>query len=216
MKAYLGIDVQSRRRLSYFVCDDEGSALCSSWLALDEGQASLVDEVYRQGYKIAGVGIDAPRQLLEEPRKWYWNGRSKKWRERRDSEKGFGRHCEVIVSAHGLAKPQWTPLEERAPAWMEIGIKLYEQLEGVADTYEVFPSASYRMLQGETSLTATLDLGQLADGPKDMPDACVAAVTVREFLAGNGASVGDGDSLGEIVLPRRIKSQIQEVFEWPS
>ena len=138
------------------------------------------------------------------------------WRKRSSREKGHGRHCEVVVSAHSLANPQWSPLSERAPKWMRTGLRLFERLDSVAKTLEVFPSASYRMLQGEENLTATLDLGQLFEGPKDMIDACIAAVTVREFLAGRGCAVGGGDALGQLILPRPIREPIPEVFEWPS
>ena len=216
MKAYLGVDVQSRRKLSFFVCDDVGHVVSSRWLSADEDPTPLVDEVESRGYKIAGIGIDAPRHLLIQPRRWYWKGPKRGWRQRSGSEKGHGRHCEVVVSAHGLAKPQWSPLRDQAPEWMRTGLRLYKRLDSVAKTHEVFPSASYRMLQGEENLTATLDLGQLFRGPKDMIDACIAAVTVREFLAGRGCAVGGGDMLGQLVLPRPIREPIPEVFEWPS
>lgn len=215
MKAFLGVDVQSRRKLSYFACDGEGSVLCSRWLSVDEDHRGLVTEVSSQGFEIAGVGIDAPRHLLPGPRAWYWDGRKREWRRRRETEKGFGRHCEVVVSAHGLANPQWTPPESDAAKWLLLGTRLYKKLAPVASTYEVFPSASYRQLQGEIGLTAKVEVGQLAAGPKDMLDACIAAITVREYLAGHGVAVGGGDSLGEIILPRRIEPRIQEVFNWP-
>ena len=68
---------------------------------------------------------------------------------RRKAQKGNGRHCEIVISAHRLANPQWTPLEEDAPEWMLLGFKLYSALEGHAIVYEVFPTASYALPPGQ-------------------------------------------------------------------
>ena len=49
-----------------------------------------------------------------------------------------------------------------------------------------------------------------------MLDAWVAAATVREFVAGNGAEVGGGDGLGTIILPRPLPDPVvKEVLVWP-
>jgi len=56
------------------------------------------------------------------------------------------------------------------------------------------------------------------DGPKDLRDAVVAAVTGAEFLAGNGQEVGGGDGLGPIVFPRKLPAasdRRQVVQTWP-
>ncbi|MBN1458412.1 MAG: hypothetical protein JXA57_02675, partial [Armatimonadetes bacterium] len=52
---------------------------------------------------------------------------------------------------------------------------------------------------------------------RDMIDAVVAAMTVREFCSGRGCAVGGGDGLGTIVLPRAlpVASTSMEVFKWP-
>ena len=65
-------------------------------------------------------------------------------------------------------------------------------------------------------VAVTVDFAAFADGPKDVVDACVAAVTVREFEAGRGFAVGGGDGLGAIVLPRPPESGLDSaVLRWP-
>jgi hypothetical protein len=135
---------------------------------------------------------------------------------KRGSQKGHGRHCEIIISAHQIANPQWTPLEGEAPEWMVLGFKLYSSLEGVAKVYEVFPTASYALLQGNTNVRINGDFSACKPGPKDMLDASVAAVTVKEFVEGRGIEVGGGDGLGSIILPRPLREPvIDEVLKWP-
>ena len=160
------------------------------------------------------MGVDAPRRPLTSPRQWYWSA-SKGWRRRRPSDVGNGRHCEVVVAAHRIARPQWTPLSEAAPRWMQIGFELFAALHAAA-VYEVFPSASYAMLKSDPDCWLTIDLAEFTPGPKDMLDAFVAAFTVREFVMGRGMAVGDGDGLGAIVLPRPLSRTIPGVLTWPS
>jgi predicted nuclease with RNAse H fold len=47
-----------------------------------------------------------------------------------------------------LANPQWTPFEETAPAWMKTGFQLFKMLSIAIPVYEVFPTASYSLLEG--------------------------------------------------------------------
>jgi hypothetical protein len=70
------------------------------------------------------VGIDAPRMPLTSKRPWYWSSANRKWTPRK-AQKGYGRHCEVVISAYRLANPQWTPLEQDAPEWMKLGFKFF-------------------------------------------------------------------------------------------
>jgi hypothetical protein len=98
---------------------------------------------------------------------------------------------------------------------MELGFAIFQQLGSRYAMYEVFPSASYRMLQGDNGTTVTIRLGSLAPGAKDMLDAYIAAATLREFLQGRGCEVGGGDGLGSILLPRRIRAPLPDVFKWP-
>ena len=99
---------------------------------------------------------------------------------------------------------------------MRLGFRLYSALEGLAAVHEVFPTASYTLLKGNTQVRVEADFSGCAPGPKDMLDAWVAAATVREFAAGRGAEVGGGDGLGTIVLPRPLPQPvIAEVLRWP-
>ncbi len=102
-----------------------------------------------------------------------------------------------------------------APEWMRHGFAIFEALDGRAQTLEVFPSASYRMLSDTQELRVDMPLSGFLPGPKDMLDAVVAALTGMEFLAGRGQEVGGGDGLGTIVLPRRIAKPIDAVLRWP-
>jgi len=99
---------------------------------------------------------------------------------------------------------------------MELGFALFADLKGHALTYEVFPSASYTLFASDRSLKVELFVSDLADGPKDMLDAYVAALTVREFVQGRGQAVGGGDGKGQIVLPRPIPNEVPNVGTWPS
>jgi hypothetical protein len=101
---------------------------------------------------------------------------------------------------------------------MKLGFELFRTLlqsHPAVSVCEVFPAASYKLLAEDTSLRIGVRLAGFARGPKDMLDAYVAAATVREFIQGRGASVGGGDALGEIVLPRPLPSPIARVLTWP-
>jgi len=98
---------------------------------------------------------------------------------------------------------------------MQAGFALFAALDKRAPTYEVFPSASYTILQDDPPLRIGIRLNRFAPGPKDMLDAYVAAATVREFAQGRGCAVGGGDGLGEIILPRPLPKPIEEVLRWP-
>lgn len=211
---FCGIDIQIRRDCCYAILDDAGQLIASGWLT--GAEMAAVDLVKR--YAASGqvvVGIDAPRMALETQRKWYWNKGHRRW-DGRSVQKGWGRHCEVVVSAHRLANPQWTPLRANAPEWMRLGFRLYAALEGMATVHEVFPTASYTLLAGNREVRVEADFSACAPGPKDALDAWAAAATVREFAAGRGAEVGGGDGLGTIVLPRPLPQPvITEVLRWP-
>jgi len=97
-----------------------------------------------------------------------------------------------------------------------LGFKLYSALEGLAKVHEVFPTASYTLLQSNTDVRINADFSACKPGPKDMLDAWVAAATVREFVEGRGTEVGGGDGLGTIILPRPLPEPvIKEVLVWP-
>lgn len=189
--------------------------MSSGWFRNSEEEVvKLVREL--NGEHCVFVGIDAPRQALPSPREWYWDGGRSEWR-KRTTQRGYGRHCEIVISAHGLANPQWTPIFEKAPPWMVIGFNLYNALNRlIPSVYEVFPTASYSLLHGVTDVRISIDFSSCVGGPKDMLDAFVAAATVREFAFGRGEEVGGGDGFGTILLPRPLPVPIiKEVLLWP-
>jgi len=99
---------------------------------------------------------------------------------------------------------------------MRKGFELYKQLGTFFTTFEVFPTASYTLLQGKKNVKLQIDFSACSPGPKDMIDAFVSSVTVREFIRGKGTEVGNGDNLGYIVLPRPLSNLlVAEVLNWP-
>jgi predicted nuclease with RNAse H fold len=228
VSCFAGIDVQVRRGCTYAVLDSEGSLVDSGWSdkwsivrpsPIEQTIPVLVKviEKYAKGSpESVAVGIDAPRMPLPEKRKWYWEGKTRSWRPRKSSEAGLGRHCEVVIKAHNIGNPQWTPLVSNTKPWMDLGFKLFDALTGYPHVHEVFPSASYNMLEDNRDVSIRINFAQFVHNPKDMIDACIAAATVREFFQGRGEQVGGGDRFGTIVLPRPIASgRIEEIFSWP-
>lgn len=208
---YIGIDVQAARDCPYAVLDEDLVMRGSGWLRVAELERELGGLL--SSHPGACFGIDAPRRPLARARRWYWRGGA--WRRRAAEDRGRGRHCEVVVKSLKLANPQWTPLRRDAPGWMRHGFTIFDFLEGRAACHEVFPSASYTQLQGESRPAVRLDLAGFRPGPKDMLDAVVAAVTVHELDAGRGVEVGGGDGLGTIVLPREVPRPDSPVLTWP-
>lgn len=119
------------------------------------------------------------------------------------------------MKAHGMANPQWTPLESKAPEWMLVGFRIFAALTKAATVHEVFPTASYNMLEAAPEALLTMSFESFRPGPKDMLDAAIGALTVREFESGRGSEVGGGDGLGTIILPRPIPNPIEAVLTWP-
>jgi hypothetical protein len=218
-RLYVGVDVQSSRGCPYMVLNDDTVEIDCGWLDVDsiyEKAAQLIKLVTRlhdDGAE-AIVGIDAPRQPLNHPRQWYWRGGQ--WEARGPNEVGNGRHCEVVIKAHSLANPQWTPLACAALLWMKLGFALYTALDSICDTYEVFPSASYTLFNEVSDRHVTIIFAAFKSGPKDMLDSCVAAFTLREIVAEKGCEVGGGDALGTIVLPTGLPAEEPTgVLKWP-
>ena len=220
---HLGIDVQVRRGPSWMALDEDRRIVGSGWLeganfdTIAEGAAALVDRLREERGSSPSVGIDAPRRPRPGPREWNWDRQRRRWRPRLASELGHGRHCEVILRAAGIANPQWTPMVGRCPEWMELGFRLFERLERAAcAVHEVFPSASYQLLETAEHEPVMIDFTAFRRGPKDMIDACVAAYTVGELEAGRGVEVGS-DGLGTIVLPRPLPEDAPaELLRWPA
>ncbi len=220
--AFVGIDVQSDRASPFAVLDTRGRLIDSGW-AQGETPSEIGGYLEATVRRHAGghpgavaVGVESPSRPLPKRRSWYWNGRQKTWRRRRAGEKGWGRHSDVVVAALRLANPQWTPPLGEAPEWMRVGFAIFAALESFPRVFEVFPSASYSMLRGVHEPMVSIDFASFADGPKDMLDACVGAVTVREYVLGRGMAVGNGDGLGAIILPRPVdESPSNLVLSWP-
>jgi len=211
--AFLGIDVQCKRGCPYVVLDPDLKPYVSGWLETPEEVSGIVDEITCSVGPVA-IGIDAPRCPLHAPRDHYWNG--KKWRCRSPKDIGYGRHCEVVIAALRIANPQWTPVEDACPEWMQHGFRLFASLSGYEKVYEVFPTASYRLCAEDPGPTFSISLKGFARGVKDMIDAYVAAFTVHEYLAGRGVAVGGGDGMGEIILPRKLPAHPSILLEWPT
>ncbi|MFT5469884.1 MAG: putative nuclease with RNAse H fold [Verrucomicrobiales bacterium] len=215
---YLGIDVGVDRGCAFTALDERANMIESGWFDRDlpPGLMEFIQHAATTG-RTVHIGIDSPRCPVPEPRKWYWNGITREWRER-SREQGSGRHCEVVLKAHGLGNPQWTPLASSViPDWMKVGFDLYKQFENIDRVFvhEVYPAASYILLEGEHEPRISLDFSEFRVGPKDLLDACVAAATVREFALKRGCAVGGGDGLGPVVLPRKLKVSISQVMDWP-
>lgn len=212
---FIGVDIQTSRDCCFTLVDEGGVIIESGWLGEDESEFTHLIRKLCENHKVT-VGIDAPRKALSSPRQWYWDRSHRRWRPRDRSEKGYGRHCEVVISAHKLANPQWTPLAPNVPEWMAKGFKLFTLLESFLPVYEVFPTASYALLENVRDVQLTVDFSSCRPGPKDIIDAWVAAATVREFVKGNGSEIGGGDGLGTIILPRPLPEPIiHEVLYWP-
>jgi hypothetical protein len=43
-----------------------------------------------------------------------------------------------VISAHRLANPQWTLLEEAAPEWMKLGFKVFSVLDEIIIDHWLF------------------------------------------------------------------------------
>ncbi len=161
----------------------------------------LFIELTNNKIKRIAIGIDAPRMPIKKLRTRYFDKTKNSWDDK--SKKSFGRECEVIIKSFNLANPQWTRTDSKSPNWMKLGFKIFTALADFPFVYEVFPSASYRMLEKE-NVKYELCLNEFSGGVKDMLDASVAALTVYEFINGRGCEVGGEDGVGTIVLPRKI------------
>ncbi len=138
---------------------------------------------------------------IQKFRTRYFDKKKNLWIEK--PKKSIGRECEVMINSFRLANCQWTNTLENSPKWMQLGFKIFSELKDFTSVHEVFPSASYRMLNKE-KLKYELCLNDFVSGAKDMLDASVAALTVYELINGRGCEVGGDDGLGTIVLPRKI------------
>lgn len=219
---YMGIDVQIKNGCSYFIVDEKPEIVNSGWaqkntfLKTAHQLRSVALETSEGQLDNIAIGIDSPRMPLKYKRKYFWNQRKSAWRLKRPNEKGYGRHCEVVVKSLGIANPQWTGIDEDCPDWMKLGFMVYEVMKDFKYVFEVFPSASYNLLRKDHDLKVKINFANFSQGPKDMIDACIAAMTAYEFVHGRGSEVGGGDGLGSIILPRPlIGKPSRELLSWP-
>ncbi len=196
------------------------SCVGSGWLLGENNRQitnhlqQVITEQEKIGNGKVAIGIDAPRIGRSRPRKHYWG--SGHWRIKTQKDKGYGRHCEVVIKALNIANPQWTPLKNEAPDWMLLGFDLFEAVKDHEHVFEVFPSASYSLLGSVKQPTISLSFANFQPGPKDMLDACIGALTVHEFIIGRGSEVGDGDGMGSIILPTPLPvPDSHPVLKWP-
>jgi hypothetical protein len=200
----------------------KGICVSSGWL---EGKSiievcqrliKIFNYLNKNGMGNIAVGIDGPRSPLIAPRQYCWDRKGKHWIKRHEDDRGYGRHCEFILKSLKIANPQYTPIKGKCPSWMELGFALFSCLENRDDVFEVFPAASYSILKGLTIPKVTIDFANFSQGPKDMIDACVSAITVLEYLEGRGSEVGGGDGLGSIILPGPLPIEKNlPILQWP-
>jgi hypothetical protein len=217
---FFGVDIQVKRPCTFYVLDQRLNYVTSGLIPgedineISHNLRSLAFSLLDQHPGGVALGIDAPRKGLPAPRPWYWRGGA--WVPRSGKERGYGRHCEVVIKSLGLGNPQWTRMEDDSPPWMSLGYRLFDVLGGLAKVYEVFPSASYHMLRYAAHPPISLCLNGFSGRPKDMLDACVAAYTVQSFIQGRGTEVGGGDGLGTIILPEKLAIPASHpVLHWP-
>lgn len=205
-KYFAGIDVQISRGCCYYIVDENKTYVASGWINKNTPQSfkDLFLKISSNDPGQIAIGIDAPRMPIKKLRKRSFDKKTNSWIEN-DVEK-FGRECEVIIKSYNIANPQWTRTYKDSPDWMKLGYSIFNSLKEFPFVYEVFPSASYRMLEKE-KLKYELCLNDFVSGVKDMIDASVCAITVYEFVNGSGCEVGGEDGLGTIVLPRKLTNQ---------
>lgn len=202
VKWFVGIDVQVRRGCCYYVLDDSKNCVTNGWVKTNTGNTFREKLLALSGENrdTIAVGIDAPRMPLKTLRRQELNKITYDWIMSKKPK--VGRTCEVWIKALKLGNPQWTRTSEDSPKWMQLGFLLFESLIDFPYVYEVFPTASYKILS-ESKATYHLCLKNFFEGPKDMLDASVAAFTVYEFIKGRGYEVGGEDGLGSIILPKK-------------
>lgn len=203
VELFAGIDVQINRGCAYYVLDRDKKWVAGGWIKenIAIGFGKLFHQLSSGNNNRIAIGIDAPRMPIKKLRNRYFDKKEQYWEVR--EKLSIGRECEVVINAYRIGNCQWTNTLEKSPEWMQLGFSIFEALAGFPFVYEVFPSASYRMLDGK-NISYEINLNGFKHGVKDMLDASVSAITVMEFIRGNGCEVGGGDGLGTIVLPRKI------------
>ncbi len=202
---FVGIDVQIIRGCCFYIIDENKKYVTSGWIKenIPKSFKDLFLKISGNDQSKIAIGIDAPRMPINKLRKREFDRKNNKWLISKTEK--VGRECEVVIKSYNIANPQWTRTRKDSPAWMKLGYSIYNSLKDFPFVYEVFPSASYRMLENE-NVKYELCLNNFVGGVKDMLDASVAAITVYEFVNGRGCQVGGEDGLGTIVLPGKINT----------
>lgn len=204
IKYFAGIDVQINRGCCFYILDEDKKYITNGWEKenIPQPLKNLFIKLTDNQLQTIAIGIDAPRMPIKKLRTRYFDKKKNLWR--LETKRSNGRECEVIIKSYNIANPQWTRTYSESPDWMRLGFRIFSELKDFPFVYEVFPSASYKMLESE-NIKYELCLNEFDNGVKDMLDASVAAVTVYEFVNGRGCEVGGEDGLGTIILPRKIK-----------
>lgn len=205
IKLFAGVDVQIKRGCCYYIIDENKKFVESGWIKenIPNSFKELFLKISNKKPEQIMVGIDSPRMPIDKPRKRNFDRKSNSWNQ--NDEPKLGREYEVIIKSYNIANPQWTRTMDKSPDWMKLGFSIYYSLKSFPFVYEIFPSASYKMLKKE-NVKYELCINDFVEGVKDMLDASVAAITVYEFVNGRGCEVGGEDGLGTIVLPCKIES----------
>ncbi len=203
IKYFAGIDVQVKRGCCYYIINEKKNFIANGWIEenIPHSFKELFIKISNNHLNEIAIGIDAPRMPIKKLRKRSYDRKTNSWIDNGDEK--LGRECEVIVKSYNIANPQWTRTYEDSPDWMKLGFIIFSALSDFPFVFEVFPSASYRMLEN-VNVQYELCLNGFSGGVKDMLDASVAAITVYEFIDGRGCEVGGKDELGTIVLPRKV------------
>ena len=204
IKYFAGIDVQIKKGCCYYIIDNMNKYIDSGWVKSNNIKdfKEIFSMYTDKNLEDIAIGIDAPRLPLDKLRNRYFNRINKSWTVK--TVESIGRECEVIINSYRIANCQWTNTYDKSPDWMKLGFSIFENLKKFPFLYEIFPSASYTMLKDD-SPTYEISLKNFKSGVKDMLDASVGALTVKEFIEGRGEEVGGEDGLGTILLPRKIK-----------
>lgn len=203
IKYFAGIDVQISRGCCYYIIDENKNFITNGWIKenIPKTLNKILTDISNNKVRTIAIGIDAPRMPIKKFRNRSYEKKSNSWID--NSDKKLGRECEVIIKSYNIGNPQWTRTLDDSPDWMRLGYSIFDSLKDFPFVYEVFPSASYKMLEKE-NIAYELCLNNFTGGVKDMLDASVAAITVYEFINGRGCEVGGDDGLGTIILPRKI------------
>lgn len=201
-KFFIGIDVQVSRGCCYYILDENKQYIDSGWITKDIPKTlkQYLIKLSNHNLNSIYIGIDAPRMPLKNYRNKIFDKKKRIWIY--SKKKLLGRECEVLIKSYNLGNPQWTKFLKDSPEWMKLGYAIFNELKDFPHVYEVFPSASFKMLCSE-HIKYELCLNDFYHGIKDMLDASVASFTVYEFIHNRGCEVGGSDGLGTIILPRK-------------